>query len=218
MRDSLTTQELARLSAQELLELKLNADERARLQEINKLREQERLASVARVREEETPLVKELQAAGLTVQSVGDLVGTSEDYGRAVPILLKHLRVPYSDVVRSSIARALAISTPEVRRAWPVLVEEFRMAPTGVGIIAPGDTKERPLGAKAGLACALSAAVTDDTLEELIELAKEPKHGESRVLLLSALRVSRNPIAAQALRELANDPDLQREIRSWQRT
>jgi hypothetical protein len=215
----LTTEALERLTANDFVRLKLTDDEKARLREINKAREQERVASVARIRAEAAPLLVELQAAGLKIQSVGDLIAMPERYEAAIPILLKHLQMPYSDVVRETIARSLAVPEAEVRKAWPMLVEEYRKAPIGCGIKGPGDTKEFRLGAKDGLACALSVAVTDETLEELIAIAKDRKQGESRVLLLSALkkRRSKHPLAKQAIAELANDPDLKDEIASWRK-
>lgn len=59
--------------------------------------------------------------------------------------------------------------------------------------------------------------MTDETLPELIALAKDRTQGESRVLLLSALkqRRNKNPPAKQAIAELASDPELVREIASW---
>lgn len=216
-RAPLTTEELERLTANDFVRLKLSDDEKARLREINKVREQERMASVARIRVEESPIVAELQAAGLKIQSVGDLINMRERYAAAIPVLLKHLRKPYSDVVREGIARSLAVAEPEVQKAWPLLVEEYRKAPMGWGIKGPGDTKEFRLGAKDGLACALSVAVTDDTLPELIALARDRTLGESRILLLSALKKcrSKSTLAQQAIAELANDPELQKEIALW---
>jgi hypothetical protein len=81
-----------------------------------------------------------------------------------------------------------------------------------------GDTQERPLAAKHGLACALSVAVTDETLPELIRLAQDPIHGDSRLLLISALRRSKSPFARQAVETLRRDPVLQKEISSWDGT
>ncbi|CBJ41556.1 conserved protein of unknown function [Ralstonia solanacearum CFBP2957] len=65
----------------------------------------------------------------------------------------------------------------------------------------------------------MSVAVTDETLPELIALAKDRTQGESRVLLLSALkkRRNKNPLAKQAIEELASDPDLEKEIASWRK-
>jgi hypothetical protein len=218
-RAPLTTEALERLTANDFVRLNLTDDEKARLLEINNAREQERMASVARIRAEAAPLLAELQAAGLKIQSVGDLIAMSERYEAAILILLKHLQMPYSDVVRETIARSLAVPEPEVRKAWPMLVEEYRKAPMGWGIKGPGDTKEFRLGTKDGLACALSVAVTDETLEDLIAIAKDRTQGESRVMLLSALKKRRdkNPLAKQAIAELANDPDLKNEIASWRK-
>jgi hypothetical protein len=194
VRAPLTTEELEQLTARDLVRLRLSDEEKARLREINNAREQERRSSVARIRLEELPIVTELQAAGLEIQSVGDLVNMRQTYTAGIPILLKHLQKPYSDVLKEGIARALAVAEPEVQKAWPILVREYRKAPMGWGIKGPGDTGEFRLGAKDGLACALSAAVTDETLPELIALAKDRTQGESRVLLLSALK-KRGPMS-----------------------
>jgi len=180
-------------------------------------REREREERRARLRAEQEPLLADLRRVGWNVESVWDLVNTSTRYAEAIPILLRHLLFPYSDRTREGIARALAVPEPEVRAAWPFLVEEYRKAPTGWGVIAPGDTKEYRLGAKDGLACALNVAVTDETLPELIALAKDRTQGESRLLLLRALRKSKNPTAKRAIEDLASDPDLTKEIASWRK-
>ncbi len=216
-RAPLTTEELECLTASDLVRAKLTDEEKARLREINKARQQERAERSARLRVEEGPILADLRAIGREVESVWDLVNTSTRYPEAIPILLRHLPLPYSDRTREGIARSLAVFETEVCKAWPRLVEEYRKAPMGWGIIAPGDTKEYRLGAKDGLACALAASVTDERLPELIALAKDRALGESRILLLSALkkRRNKNPLAKQAIAELASDPDLQKEIASW---
>jgi hypothetical protein len=216
-RTPLTTGELERLTADDFVRLWLTDDEKTRLRKINTARQQERSARSARLRVEEEPILADLRAVALDVESVWDLVNTSTRYSEAVPILLRHLLLPYSDRTREGIARSLAVAEPEVCKAWPTLVEEYRKASVGWGIVAPGDTKEYRLGAKDGLACALAVAVTDETLADLIAIAKDRAHGESRVLLLSALRKSKNPLAKQAIEELANDPDLEKEIGSWRK-
>ena len=71
------------------------------------------------------------------------------------------------------------------------------------------------MGPKDGLANALAATVTKDTIDELIALAKDPAHGSSRLLLLSGIRRSRTPQAKKAIEELAFDPALAKEIASW---
>lgn len=213
----LTTEELEQLKADDLVRLKLTDDEEARLRQINEARRWERVQRSARLRVEEEPILADLHDVGLSVRSVWDLVNTSTKYSRAVPALLKHLLLPYSDRIREGIARALAIPEPEVRKAWSTLVDEYRKAPAGWDVIARGDTKEYRLGAKDGLACALAVAVSNETLPELIAIAKDRSQGETRVLLLSALRKSKSSLAKQAIEELASDPDLAKEISSWRK-
>lgn len=217
IREPLTNEELERLTPDEFLRLKLTDDEKRRMREINQARERDRMQRAANNRAEAARLLAELQNAGLKIQCVSDLVTRSERYETAIPILLRHLVLPYSDAVKATIARALAVPEAEVRKAWPILVDEYRKAPQGWGIKSQGDTKQYKLGAKDGLACALAVATTDETLEELIALAKDHTQGESRVLLLSALkkRRNKNPLAKQAIEELASDPDLEKEIASW---
>lgn len=214
-RASLTNQELELLGADDLIRLKLSEDEKTRLREINSTRQQERARRTARLKVEEEPLLLDLREVGCRVESVWDLVNTSKKYSDAIPVLLKHLERPYSDRTKEGIARALAVAEPAVRRAWPTLVEQYRNAQAGFGVVTPGDEKKHRLGAKDALACALSTAVTDETLSELIDLIKNRAHGESRLLLLPALRQSKNVLAKQALKELLDDPELAVEIASW---
>jgi hypothetical protein len=177
---------------------------------IARRREKDRIfeESAARWRAEEEPILAELHEVGLDVKSTWDLINTSTRHEEAIPILLKHLQLPHSDRIREGIARALAV--PEARYAWPTLIAEFKNAPMGVenGIL---------LCAKDGLAVALAATATDAVIEELIALAKDRSHGNYRLLLLSALRKSKNPLARQALDQLASDPDLADEIASWKK-
>jgi hypothetical protein len=208
---------LLRLLPDDLVRMKLTDEEEDLLREINETRWKEIDERSIRLSVEERPLLADLRKVGWNVQSVWDLVNTSARYTDAIPILLRHLLLPYSDRTREGIARALAVPDPAVRKAWPTLVAEYRMASDGWGIKYPGETKEFELGAKDGLACALKVAVTDETMGELISLAKDRSQGGSRLLLLSALRKSRNPLAKQALEYLASDPDLAEEIAFWRR-
>lgn len=218
-REPLTDDELWFLTADQFLRLKLTDAEKIRLREINKQREIERSERSARIEIEETEILADLKEVGWDLKSVWSLSKTSSSYSKAIPILLKHLLLPYLDVVKEGIARALAAPEPEVQKAWPLLVDEYRKAPMGWGIKAPGDTREYQLSAKDGLASALSAAVTDKTLPELIALAKDRTLGDSRILLLSALKKRRgkNALVQQAIAELVNDSELQKEIASWKK-
>jgi hypothetical protein len=159
---------------------------------------------VGRHREEQAPIVLELREAGIQILFLPDLIKRSVPYPTAIPILLKHLVLPYSDVTRETLARILAV--PDARHAWPILAAEYRKIPNSVR-----------LGAKGGLAVALAATATDKVMDELIVLAKDQSQGESRVLLLRALRKSKSAVAKRAIEELASDPVLEKEIASWRK-
>jgi hypothetical protein len=215
-RAPLSDEELWYISPDQYFLLKLSDDERIRLREINKEKELERIDRSVRIRIEEEPVLSELREAGWNVQSVWDLVNTSTPYPEAIPVLLKHLQFPYSDVVKEGIARSLAVPEPAVQKAWPLLVNEYRKTREGWGLKSQGDTRAYILGAKDGLACVLAAAVNDDTLLELIALAKDPANGASRLLLLPAFEKRRKMDSVKrAMDELVNDPVLREAITSW---
>ncbi len=193
------------LSAADLTaRLQADPDFLARKQE----RERERAERSAGLRTEEEPILAELREVGWNVNSVWELVNTSTPYREAIPILLRHLLLPYSDRTREGIARALAVS--DARDAWPTLAAAYCNAPHG-------QENGIRLDAKSGLAVALAAIATEDVLDELITLAKDRSQSRSRVLLLKALRKSKSAKAKRAIDELASDPDLEKEIASWRR-
>jgi len=154
-------------------------------------------AEVARLRAElrqaERPVVEDLRAIGISVESVWDLVNVPSDYPKAVPVLREHLRKPYPPAVRDGIARALAVPTTR-ENGWDVLVDEYMK-----------ETVER---VRQGLAAAIAACATEDDLDQVLSLARDPANGESRGLFLLAFGRIGSPKARAAVMELGGDPDL----------
>ena len=159
-------------------------------------REQELLRRQAELRLVEAPLLEALRAAGHPVGSVWDLVNTAAPYPSALPILLDHFTRPYPAVIREGIARALAVR--EARFAWATLKQHY--------------LDERDEAPKDGLAAALSAIADARLVPDVIALVRDVRNGTSRVLLLRALTRSKDRKAHDAIRELATDPDLEKEI------
>jgi len=95
-------------------------------------RDAELAARAARLKLEEAPILKDLEAAGWKVDSVWDLVNTSKPYPAAIPVLLSHLKRPYSDRIREGIARALAV--PDATGSWSTLRAEYETSPEGSGV------------------------------------------------------------------------------------
>jgi hypothetical protein len=147
----------------------------------------------------EAPVVRDLNAAGLRVESVWDLVNTNDSYTVALPILLDHLQRDYPDKVREGIARAMAVR--ESKFAWHTLIRLFR-----------AQFDANPNGVKGALAVALSEAADDEVMSDLIELFEEPRHGESRIFFVTTLKRSRLANARAALAAGRQDPQLVREI------
>ncbi len=154
---------------------------------------------------EEKPLLEELRELGFTLETVWDLVNTATPYPEAIPVLLKHLQMPYQDRIREGIARALAV--PDAKEGWDTLIAEYRKI---------SDPNEH--GAKDGLAVAISAVSDDTLIDDLLRIIKDRSHGKSRILLLGGVKKSKLPEAKHALKELENDPDLEKEIKSWRRS
>lgn len=182
-----------RITAEELM-AKLNADPEFVAMQAGKERERQRREEELQIAE--APLVNDLREAGFLVESAWDLVNTTDPYTSVLPILLKHLSRPYPGPIREGIARALAV--PEAIFGWNVLVNNYR--------------NEKESRAKDGLAVAIAGAADDEVIGDVIALARDTRHGESRLLLLSALERSADPRAMAVLVELATDPDLTKEI------
>jgi len=160
-------------------------------------REEARRREAEELARAEGPLLQALADVGLPVKSVWDLVNrTMRRYPAAVPVLLEHLQRQYPDAIRAGIARALTVA--EARSHWRTLTRLYR--------------EEQGRQTKEGLAVAISGIATDDVIEDVIALARDARHGTSRVLLLSALEGSKNPGAQQALMELGADPELRKQI------
>jgi len=182
------------MTAEEFMrELAKDKDYQARVAERDrKIREAE-----AAGREEERDLAADLARVGIYTESAWDLVNSLEPYTAAVPVLADHLQRSYSPGTKEGIARALAIR--EAKSEWDLLTRLYR--------------EEEIPRVKRGLAVAIAAAAHEEVIEDVMVLARDRQYGPTRVLLLDALERSKDPRAHETLRELKDDPDLEKEIR-----
>ncbi len=136
-------------------------------------REAARAAFRAELDRAEQPLVADLAAHGVEVESVWDLVNRPNDYEQVLPVLLAHLRDgDYPERIRAGIARSLA--TPQSNPWW----EDLR----SLYVSRRGPEEEM------GLAAALAASATEDRVEDLIALALDDSLSDDRVMLIKAIR------------------------------
>ena len=147
--------------------------------------------------EAEEPLLAELREAGVDIESVWYVRQNRRTPAAALPILVRHLNYDYPDRVMEGIALGLAVRAAE--RWWPELKTHY--------INATGPD------AKVGLANALIATATPKTADELVDLVKDPRNGETRVLLLQPLTKSKTPATRRFLEDLRTHELLGREAR-----
>jgi hypothetical protein len=131
------------------------------------------------LRPEETPLLVELAAFGIKVDSVWDLVNAKWSYPAAIPVLCAYLHSARHLVLREGIARALAV--PEARGvAGHIILAELQR---------PHD--ESPRAVRWALANALTV-VADESMADSIEgLIADDHYADVRERLKTALRKSR---------------------------
>ena len=92
------------------------------------------------------------------------------------------------------------MAVPDANFAWPTFVELYH--------------REGSDRFKEGLAVALAGSAHPKDMENLLSLIRDPRNGESRLLLLLALERSKDPWAENVLRGLQGegDPQLAQEL------
>jgi hypothetical protein len=157
---------------------------------------------VAQLRLEQLPLVAALRSVGIAVDSVWDLVNTGKPYPEAIPVLLEHLGKPYHPRNREGIVRALSVKEARAA-AWEPLLKEYEKQ--------PGDEEPLPpemRGLKDALASAVSFLAGRQRIPEMLRLARDRRHGPSRVFFVEDLGKVGDQTAIPVLEELCNDPEV----------
>jgi hypothetical protein len=72
--------------------------------------EAKRQAIEAQAIDEQALLLADLRKIGYRIRWIWDFVNTADGYEDAIPILISHLRRPYSDGTLEGLARALSVS------------------------------------------------------------------------------------------------------------
>jgi hypothetical protein len=146
----------------------------------NVKREAEHQAAVERRREElrpeQTPLVAELSAIGIKVDSVWDLVNAKWPYPAAIPVLCAYLQRVGHPLLREGIARALTV--PEGRgKAGPIILAELQR---------PHD--DPPRAVRWALTNALTVVADESMAGAIKNLIADDQYADVRERLETALR------------------------------
>lgn len=164
----------------------------------------ERAKKDALWRELEAPLHEELANAGVVVKSYRYVIDRPPNFRLAIPILVRHMQLDkYPDLMRNFMAQAIAMK--EANPYWHDFVRLYKQA-------VPADPKA--IFAQ-GLAVAISKSWKGPELDELVELCLNPEYGDSRILIASGLRRSKDDRAKATLLALKDDPKLGPQVRKW---
>jgi hypothetical protein len=147
---------------------------------------------------EQQPLLKDLAAVGVIVDSIGRLCSFSDLDERIYPVLLDHLTRPYSPHLLEWIGRAFGRKSARPI-VWDTLVKLIK-----------AHRLEKP--AVEGVMVAISDMAQPRDLATLIDLLSDRSIGVSRIFLVSNLMRSKKPEARAALLLNQGDPDLATEI------
>ena len=141
----------------------------------------------------EEPLVAELNAVGVEVDSVWDLVNTDMAYPLALPILIRYLEAGgLPDRVLEGVGRALAVG-PAVE-FWDRLVEL---------VLSPSSD-----GQAEGASVAMAASATAEQADELIRIVAETPRRPEHIFFLRPISKLAGERGRDLLASLDSDPVL----------
>jgi hypothetical protein len=141
--------------------------------------------------EEEAGLLRELEGAGFSLQSIWQWVNSGPTPVEAVPILLRRLATAQDERLVEGLVRSLTDSA--FRQAAPVLVERFQKTQSEQTLWAIGN--------------ALAVVGFPKThWHELLQIAGEQKYGTGRQMIVGRLHKIKLPEVEPLLVALLDDP------------
>ena len=151
-----------------------------------------RLAFEKSLEEDERSLIDDLSKIGVNVKSSWDLVNSSKNYKKAIPVLIEHLSEPYHLKNKEGIARALTIKEAK-GIACKAIIEEYNKTPKN----------EHDL--RWVLGNTMSVIMSDDYLDDVISIVQDRSNGESRQMFIVALSKVKSVKTKETLNHLVNE-------------
>lgn len=166
------------------------------------VQEAEREVHRARLRKELEPLVADLRLLGVNIETPFDLYQRRHNLLVAFPMLLEHLRKPYSRAALWYVVQAF--ETEAARPHWEAIVSLYESTTN-----EPGEERETW---RDRLANAIATMATKHDFAVLERLIRNPTLGNGRLFLIrSVIKLGREK-GWDVLRSLADDPGLYKEI------
>jgi hypothetical protein len=145
----------------------------------------------------EAPILSELNLLGLNLNRIHELDKVQCPSKEAFMVVLKHLQLPYPDIIRWGIARLF--ERKEAKALWKEIKDLFEL--------------EKETKAKDGMAAALSKMADATHFDDMQSLIVNRKNGPTRIYFTNYFSRSKNLLALPILIELQNDPELEKEVR-----
>jgi hypothetical protein len=162
-------------------------------------KEVEHRERVRRLREAEMPVIRDLAAVGVEVDSVWNLCKIPDSRPKAIPVLLEHLTRDYPDRVLQGIGMGL---NDKSARAWWAQLKSLYL-----------DTKRDAV--RDVLASALSGLATRAHYDDLVSFLTNDSLGETRIYFLRPINRIGNRMAAgrgrAVIEQLATAPIFAKE-------
>jgi len=171
-----------------------------------------------KLNKELTPLYQELAGEGFIISNIDywHVSKLSKKEAKVIlPIFLKHLLMNYKlrnkDSILGKICNLTKQIKPIVRKAaWDIVLNEFEKATPDSEINNP-----RERGYKGGLAGTISVIASKSDIPSLLKIIQNKKHGNARLLLIGNIAKSKDNEAKKIVRNMVDDPDLEKEIKHW---
>lgn len=176
-------------------------DKRPRTEAEDKEKEKVGEALGLALRQQVKPLTDELAEVGIQAD-VWDLVNTSESYPDALPILVRHLSRPYHHRNKEGIVRALAVKEAK-GIANKAVMKEYHRLPKENPEIDPDE--QWIFHYRWAFGNTMCVIVTEDDLDELIEIVMDESNGASRDGFVEALGKLKSPKVVDVMKQLVND-------------
>lgn len=152
-----------------------------------------KLIALERAKEHQA-LTDELADIGIDIVTIWDLVNTKRKYPEAIPILIKHLQIDYSDRVKEGIVRALTV--PEAKgQVVPFLAAEYLKLPN----------EKRDF--KWAIGNAVNVTITGKEAHHIFPIVLNKENGPSREMFVAALGKVKTDVARDVLTQLLDDQD-----------
>jgi hypothetical protein len=155
------------------LSARINSDPARRAQIA--VEEVERELRRERFRKEVVPLLNDLHAVGLSMANPYELKRRPTDLKAAFPVLLQHLRRPYSN--DALWAMAYLFETRAARPYWNAIVSLYESSTDDPGLQQPWRDR---------LASAIAEMAAKNDFAVLERLLRDPTLGKGRILLVRA--------------------------------